>query len=293
MTFDLLHFRQDRIRAPIPPWPYREHALPLCWTCLTPIPEERRFPCDYLLGDREQYIRPISAFGFCERCRPRDGAGFFLGDHMETNSEGDLYTCCPILGAHGPITVLWTRAPRYRRRAYGDKVRNWFLSMSAECACGAPGTQVQHVIPRYWFRLNQIPEEKADFSENLLLICPGCNQRWYNYSVFAADAPKYWADRAGARAILDERLRDALMAARSYGLKILAPPEWGDTDFFGLPAQPVLGAPSDPGATEFCVVAYADVYWRLRTHGTGMAHGSAWRGGTLRGQGNPFLVLVE
>jgi hypothetical protein len=270
--------------------PAKEPRSVVCWRCLAPINPRARFKVDYLFAPAESFRRPLSVFGFCTQCQPQGGLSFFIGSRVKTITEGDLYTGYSAMDPGKKITVLWTRAQSSSRQVLNRLRRNLF-SVQSKCPCGAAATDLHHVIPRYWFRLNRIPEDASHFAENLLPVCSACNQRWYNFSVFARDSPKYWAEHPRARGFFEAKLSEALEAARSAGFTVYPPPQ---LDFYRLPAQPVLTKPDRPTDSALKVAAFVDVFWWIRTHSAGSGpSGPAWRGANLKGQGNPYMVLVS
>ena len=165
------------------------------------------------------------------------------------------------------------------------------FSARPQCPCGAIATELHHLIPRYWFRLNRLPETTSHFAENLLPVCSDCNQRWYNFSVFAHSAPKYWTQHPEARRALEEKSSAAFAAARAMGIEVYPPPV---LQLNQLPGQPVLAKPRDATSSTLQVVALLDVFWYHRIlQETAGPRGAAWRGGTLAGQGNPYMVFIS
>lgn len=234
-----------------------ERTSIVCWTCLSSIDPQSRFRLDYVFAPAKSFKRPFSAFGFCTRCRPQGGPSFFVADRVRTIPEGDLYTGYGALDPSKKITVLWTRSQSSSGRASLNRLRRHLFSTQPKCPCGAAATDLHHIIPRYWFRLNRIAEEASHFVENLLPVCSACNQRWYNFSVFAHDAPKYWAGHGRARRVFDARLAEALEAARAAGLNLYPPPQ---LDLDRLPGAPVLTRPDAPTDSALKVAAFADVF---------------------------------
>lgn len=261
-----------------------------CWKCLAPIDPRRQFRLDYVFLPAITFERPLSTFGFCAQCAPKRGVQFFLGERIETTSEGVLYKGISPSNCRTSIKVLWTRAQPSSAPRDLKRLRNQLLSENPKCPCGAPATHVHHAIPRYWFRLNRIPENASYFLENLLPACSACNGRLYNYSVFAFDSPKYWADHDRARMVFEAKLCEALRVASARGMKLYRPPE---IDFHKVPGAPVLTRPDRPNDSSFKIAAFIEVCWFFRTHNSNMGPpGMPWRG-TLGGQGNPYMVLIS
>ena len=215
---------------------------------------------------------------------------FFLADTVQSIQEGDLYSGFSALDSGMNITALWTRSGKSTGRTLFERMKRHFDLPMCNCPCGAPADQLHHIIPRYWFRLNRLPESASHFVENLLPVCSDCNNRLYNFTVFAGDVREYWSKHRKAHRIFQLKLDEALAVARSKGLNLYPPPE---LNFHELPGQPVLGKPDQPTDSFLKVVAFIDVFWWIRTHSDNLGpRGMAWREGNLRGQGNPYMVLV-
>ena len=261
-----------------------------CWKCLTRVTPKSRFLVDYAFTPMETFKRPFSSFGFCSQCQPQNGLSFFLADTAQPIPEGDLYSGFSVLDPSMNITALWTRAGKSGRASF-ERIKCHFDLPMCNCPCGAPANQLHHIIPRYWFRLNRLPESASHFVENLLPACSDCNNRLYNVTVFAHDVQKYWSKHRKAYRIFQSKLDRALTVARSKGLNLYPPPE---LNFHELPGQPVLAKPDRPTDLFLKVVAFIDVFWWIRTHSDNFGPiGMAWREGNLRGQGNPYMVLVS
>lgn len=73
----------------------------------------------------------------------------------------------------GPGNPAWTGGSKhnghFRFQAF---VSRWCLENYPTCPCGAPATEVQHVIPRRWFA----DVRMANFAENLLGMCLACHR---------------------------------------------------------------------------------------------------------------------
>jgi hypothetical protein len=239
----------------------------------------------------ETFKRSFSSFGFCAQCQPQDGLSFFLADRVQSIQDGDLYSGFSALDPDMKITALWTRSGKSTGRTSFERMKRRFELPMHNCPCGAPAEQLHHVIPRFWFRLNRLPESGSHFAENLLPVCSDCNNRLYNSAVFAHDVQEYWRKHQKAHRIFQARLEDVIAIARASGVTLYPPPE---INFEELPGQPVLAKPDKPTDPFLKVVAYIDVFWWIRVCSEDLGpRGMAWRSGNLRGQGNPYMVLVS
>jgi hypothetical protein len=259
---------------------------PLCFVCLVPIAESRRFA----RGAGPEYRkakRPLTAFGLCERHTPAHGQVYFLASRV----RDDAYTCVSVTDAKHRLSVTWPRSGAYRPTVTARDFRRAFLRDACSCICGSRATQLGHLAPRYWSCLNRLPPDAADFPDNFTPMCADCNQRWMKRFPLQDDVDEYWSARSDAYSGFSALLMRALASARDRGVHLYAPP---DVRVRELPGQPVLALPTDRGSFFFDIIGYADRSWRRRLdrHRSLGIRGPTFSG-SLRGYVTPYLRVAD
>lgn len=254
----------------------------ICWFCLNEITSKQCFNIDYLNYDSDKFLRPISSFGLCSNCKAEE---MYFGYKRDEN----IYTGVSAFVPEKQILVAWPSSKNKASRSRYRRIRKKKLKDNPDCYCGREATEINHLIPRYWIRLNGYKDNVCDFDQNLVPSCRACNQNWLTVPWEDKKKSQYWNKHDRAQNLLSHQMNNAFKRAEEKGHKIYKPPFPLTRE---LIAQPVLRKPENPDKDEFQLVGLVDLNWGIKTLTEKPPKGPT-HFGSIKSYTTPYLLLEK